>query len=106
MVDQQNFEEVVQEFARVLKKNAYLILSIPKKTNEIFRDCDLINSDYAIIRKDKAKFRIGTMFRIFEDDNAIEHAFSEYFKDFIFGSIHDDCFGYDFHWHLILCQKK
>jgi hypothetical protein len=41
-----------------------------------------------------------------ENEKEIEKAFSSYFTNFIFGSIEDDCFGFNYHWHLAICQKK
>ena len=43
---------------------------------------------------------------MFEDEEEIKKTFSPEFKDFIFGSIEDDCFGLNYHWHLIVCKRK
>lgn len=101
-----DFSKYVTKFARVLKPNGYLILSIPKKTCFIYHSSEKLKKGYRIIRNDPFNVRNGEILRMFENENEIQKEFSGYFKNFIFGSIHDDCFGYDYHWHLVVCQKK
>ncbi len=101
-----DFNDHVKELARILKKNGRLVLSIPKKTCFIYHDSEQFRKGYQIIRNDPFKIRNGVILRMFKDEKEIKKVFSAYFKDFTFGSIHDDCFGYDYHWHLVSCQKK
>ncbi|MBI5227918.1 class I SAM-dependent methyltransferase [Candidatus Micrarchaeota archaeon] len=100
------FEKHVRELQRVLKKGGYLILSIPKKTSFIYSDSEDIKSGYKLIKNDFFKVRNGEILKIFEDEKDIEKAFSPYFGDFVFGSIHDNCFGLNYHWHLVVCKKR
>lgn len=102
----ENFEQYVNEFARVIKKDGYLVMSIPKKTCFIYEGSEEKKKGYQIIRKDPFNTRIGEVLRMFENEEEIQEAFSSHFKNFVFGSIHDDCFGYNYHWHLVVCQKK
>jgi len=101
----ENFEDYVKEYARILKKDGYLILSIPKKTCFIFENSENIKPGYVIIKNDPFKIRNGEIMRIFANEDEIRQEFSKYFKNFIFASIHDDCFGLNYHWHIIICQK-
>lgn len=101
-----DFDLHVKEMARVLKSQGYLILSIPKKTNFIFKESEELKDGYLIIKNDPFNVRNGEIMRVFEDYSDIESVFSKYFKNFVFASIHDDCFGYDYHWHLVSCQRK
>lgn len=101
-----DFQAYVKEFARVMKKDGYLILSIPKETCFIYKGSDELKKGYQIIRNDPFKLRNGEVLRMFSSNEEIEEAFGEYFKDFTFASIHDDCFGYDYHWYLAVCRKK
>lgn len=101
-----DFDLHVQEFSRILKKDGYLILSIPTKTCFIYHDSKKLNDGYRIIQNDPFHIRNGQVMRIFENVKEIEMAFSKYFKNFIFGSIEDDCFGIDNHWYMIVCQKR
>ena len=110
MGDALDFQAHVMEYARVTKTGGTLVLSIPKKSCFIYHGCDTFITEngerYAIIRNDPFKIRNGESLRIFEDENDIADCFSAYFDSFIFGSIQDDCFGYDYHWHLVVCKKK
>ena len=101
-----DFDLHVREFARVMKPGGRLVLSIPKKTSFIYKGSETLKPGYQIIRNDPFTIRNGEVLRMFENESEIETAFGDEFKDFIFGSIHDDCFGLDYHWHLIVCTKK
>ncbi len=106
MGNKTDFQEYVKEFARVLKKDGYLILSIPKSTCFIYKDSEELKKGYRIIKNDPFNIRNGEVLRMFSSESEIKESFSEYFKDFVFASIHDDCFGFDYHWHLAVCRKK
>ena len=43
---------------------------------------------------------------MFENEKEIENAFVSEFENFVFGSIEDDCFGFDYHWHLVVCTRR
>ena len=106
MGDHYDFDKHVEEYARILKKEGYLVLSIPKKTAFIFKDSEKLKKGYVIIRDDPFKIRNGEVERIFEDEKEIEATFQPYFKNFIFSSVVDDCFGWNYHFHIVVCQKK
>ena len=106
MGDNRNFDDYVKEFAHVLKPEGYLILSIPKKTCFIYQDSELLNKGYIIVKNDPFNIRNGEILRIFENEEEIIQSFSKHFKNFVFASVEDDCFGYNYHWHLVICRKK
>jgi SAM-dependent methyltransferase len=106
MGQSRNFDSYVKEFSRILKPNGYLVLSIPKKTCFIYKQSEQILPGYQLIKNDPFNVRNGEVLRMFENEKEIEKAFSSYFTNFIFGSIEDDCFGFNYHWHLAICQKK
>lgn len=106
MQNKRDFSKNVEEFARVLKPGGYLILSIPKKTCFIYKGSETIERGCRVIKNDPYGVRIGEVLRMFENEKEIEKEFSSYFKDLIFGSIEADCFGLDYHWHLVVCRKK
>lgn len=101
-----DFGKFVKEYARVLKKDGYLILSIPKKTSFIYKGSVKRGREYRIIKQDPFNIRNGEILRVFQDKYDIEKTFSSYFYRFVFASIHDDCFGYNYHWHIVVCQKN
>lgn len=106
MQEHRDFGRYVKEFARVMKPGGYLVLSIPKKTCFIFKDSQKLAAGYQVIKNDYFGSRNGEVFRIFKDEREIEKSFTKYFKNFTFGSVHDDCFGLNYHWHMVICQKK
>lgn len=106
MGQRRDFENYVKEFARVTKPDGYLILSIPKKSCFIYHQSECLKPGYQIIKNDPFNLRNGEVLRMFNNEAEIQEAFSVYFTDFVFGSIEDDCFGFDYHWHLIICRKK
>jgi SAM-dependent methyltransferase len=101
-----DFNLHVNEYARVLKKNGYLIMSIPKETFPYFNGCKKLKDGYCIIKNDPLKVRNGQVLRCFKNKEEITKVFSKKFKNFVFGSVEDDCFGYDYHWFLVVCQKR
>ena len=101
-----DFNLHVNEYARVLKKNGYLVMSIPKETFPYFKECKKLKNGFCIIKNDPLKVRNGEILRYFKNKEEITKTFSKKFKNFVFGSIDDDCFGYDYHWFLVVCQKR
>ena len=101
-----SFDDYVKEFARVLKPKGSLVLSIPMASNFIFNNSNEIENGYRVIIDDPYKVRNNHVMKCFEDEPDIISSFSGYFENIVFGSIKDDCFGQNNHWHLAVCQKK
>ncbi len=101
-----NFELHVKEMARVLKKNGYLVVSVPKKTCFIFKDSKKVGKNLMLIQNDPFKIRNGERLWIFKNQKELRDTFSKYFHNFVFASVEDDCFGYEYHWDLMVCQKS
>lgn len=107
MDDKMDFSSHVKEYARVLKENGILIFSIPMKSCFIYKDGIEHPNGFMEITSDPfGGVRNGTLQRVFNDESEIENAFGEYFKDFVFGSIHDDCFGLAYDWYIGYCVRK
>ncbi len=106
MGQEDDFGRYVDEFARVLKPGGYCIMSIPKKTCFIYQNSETLKPGYQVIKDDPFKLRNGAVLRMFESEQEIQDAFSKRFQDFVFASIEDDCFGYNYHWHLAVCRKR
>lgn len=101
-----DFEKHISELSRVLKKDGYLVLSIPKKHCFIYHGSENLKEGYQIVRKDPFEIRNGEILRMFESQDELENSLSKYFTNFSFGSIEDDCFGIDNYWYLVVCQKR
>ena len=81
-------------------------MAIPKETFPYFKGCKKLKNGCYIIKNDPLKVRNGEILRRFKNKKEITKVFSKKFKNFIFGSIDDDCFGYNYHWFLVVCQKR
>lgn len=101
-----DFDKHVREYQRVLKSGGKLILSIPKHTSFIYEECDEIKEGYIAVKDDPFGDRDGTILRRFEDDTNIKNSFSPQFGDFSVSSIHDDFFGYNYHWWLLVAEEQ
>ena len=100
-----DFNTHVVEFARVLKDDGYLILSVPKISGFIFRDSKEVRPGYRMVLSDPFQLRNGEIMRAFRDSDEIIETFQPFFKNFIVASVEDDCFGLAYHFHLIIAQK-
>lgn len=105
MGSNRDFDKHLSELSRVTKDSGKLILSIPKKSCFIYKDSKKLQNGYAEITNDPFNLRNGEVLKYFNDENDIKNTFSKYFKNFTFGSIEDDCFGFNYHWHLCICEK-
>lgn len=106
-----NFSLHVKEYARVVKPEGWLVISIPKSSCFIYRDSDVPSPNtgystcYRIIRNDPFGVRDGEVLRRFEGEKDIMTTFSPWFDSFIFADIHDDCFGLNYHWHVAVARR-
>lgn len=101
-----DFNKHISEYSRVLKPGGLFIFSVPKKSCFIYRDAEKYSDGYLTITNDPFEVRNGTVLKYFENEEDFKATFSNEFKDFVFGSINDDCFGLDYHWHIGYCYRK
>jgi len=102
-----DFSLHVDEMSRVLKKDAWIIASIPKKTSFIFNESiPHDNPGYQIIAKDPFNLRNGEILKCFDDCRELEDAFSKRFYSFSHADINMSWFGLNYHWHVFVAQKK
>ena len=100
------FENHVFEMARVLKMGGWLICSIPKNTNFIYKNSRLLKNKYRILAKDPWGFREGEILKCFESKSEIESEFGKLFVDFCHADIDMDWFGLNYHWHIFVAKRK
>ena len=104
--EQKDFQVHVKEFARVLKPGGKFVFSIPQKSCFIYRDGKEKSPGYCEITSDPFNLRNGEILRMFSGADEIQKSFSPYFEDFTFGKVTDDCFGYNYHWHLGVATRS
>ena len=104
--NQKNFDKHIKEYARVLKPGGYLIFSIPCQDAFIYDSAEKWDDGYLKIKKDWFGIRNDTIHRYFKSEKEIEDTFSPFFKDFVLGSINDDCFGLAYKWHIGCCIRR
>lgn len=101
-----DFEQHVNEYARVLKPGAVMVFSIPKPKCFIYKDGINRGNGLIEITNDPFGVRNGIILRCFKNENDIAETFGTHFEDFTFGSIEDDCFGLNYSWYIGYCRKK
>ncbi len=101
-----DFSKHVREYARVLKKSGYIIVSIPKKNCFCYKNSKKFKKKYRIIDNKNNPAINGQVLRYFASEREIFIAFKKYFKNFIFSDIDQNWFGLNYKWHIFIAQKK
>lgn len=102
-----NFQNTPRELSRVIKKNGYIIISVPTDKCFIFNNSKkIINKKYRIIKKDFFKLRNGETMRCFSSEKEVKFEFKKCFKKFSFSKIKIGCFGLNYEWIVMTAQKK
>lgn len=106
-VDQhETFTNNLEEIARVIKPNGFLIASLPKPNGSILKNAKQLSNNHMEIKNDHLGLRNGSIFRVFESKTDIINTFSPYFDNFIIGSCEDDFFGIQQNVWTIVCKKS
>jgi SAM-dependent methyltransferase len=104
--DDLDFKSHVYEMARVLKHNGWMICSVPKKDNFIFKGSVETREGYRTIREDYFGTRNGEIMRCFSSRMELELEFDSLFHNFSHADIDLDWFGLDYKWHIVVAQRK
>lgn len=97
----------VEEMARVLKPGGWIVASLPKKTNFIFRDSRASDATgYRIIANDYFGLRDGEIMRCIEDRADLVKSFEPKFENFCHADLDMEWFGLPYHWHVFCAQRK
>lgn len=106
-LDGADFEAHAKEMTRVLKPGGWFIISVPKTSAFIFDGSEpgpMPNS--RVIQRDPFGVRNGEIMRTFDSGAHLAESFAPYCEDFCHGDVHDDCFGFAYHWHLLVAKRK
>jgi len=97
----------IREMARVLKKDGWIICSIPKKTSFVYENSRAAEiPGFRVLAKDPWGTREGEIMKCFESRDEIEQEFGECFHDFCHADIDMDWFGLAYHWHVFVARRK
>lgn len=102
-----SFEKHVSEMGRVLRTEGWIICSIPKASNFIFRNsADGPRAGYRIIADDYFDgLRNGEVMRCFETVEEVEASFAGLFDNFCHADVHMEWFGLSYHW-FVFCARR
>lgn len=102
-----DFQNHVSEMARTLSSDGWIVGSIPKKNNFIFKNSEPHTvPGYRIIRDDPFGSRNGEVMRCMESREDLEHSFASHFDSFCHADLDMDWFGLSYRWHVFAAQRK
>jgi ubiquinone/menaquinone biosynthesis C-methylase UbiE len=96
----------LKEYQRVLKRNGILIASVADKNSYIFQDAEELADGTMRIKNDPYGNRNGYRLHGFYSEGEIEKYFSEFYKNFSFGSSNNNYYGVDERVFWVVCEKK
>lgn len=101
----------VKEYARVLNQGGTLICSVPSPRCYSLLDAREVKENVLLLNPQNHSSWGGGLlesmiFYSFKNNEHIENIFGEYFCDFRFGALSDDCFGLPLDYILFACTKK
>ena len=99
-------QDNLREYARVLKKDGFLIASVADSSSYIF-DSSIRQPDGSYrISQDYYGNRVGYRLHGFASAADLELYFSKYFSNFSFGHASNDYFGITEKLFWVVCQKS
>lgn len=96
----------LEEYARVLKTDGYLIASVANKSSYIFADAKELADGTMLVTRDPYNNRTGYRLHAFSCREDIEEYFSPLFENFSVGSADNDYYGISERVFWIVCQKR
>jgi len=100
-----SFDAHIREMSRVLKPNGWVICSMPKFSNFIFRNSTEGLPGYRVVEDDYFGERNGEVMRCYSDREEIEEDWRHHFFNFCHAEIQMDWFGLAYHWFVFCAQK-
>jgi SAM-dependent methyltransferase len=95
----------LKEYARVLKKDGYLIASVANKSSYIFNEAKELPDGSMLVTRDPYNNRKGYRLHGFSCREDIEKYFSPLFGNFSFATADNDYYGISERVFWVVCQK-
>jgi SAM-dependent methyltransferase len=97
----------ISEFSRVLKKDGYLVVSVPAPSCFSLLGAEELGSNLIRI-KTNSRWDIlnGSIYHRFASFEEIEATFGTCFKNFQRCRLTDDCYGLPLDYFIVVCQKR
>lgn len=102
----ETFADNLREYARVMKRGAYLVASVACRLSYIFDDAHALKDGSFMIRNDPYGNREGYRLHAFTDKEEIQEYFSPWFANFSFGFADNDYYGISERVFWVVCQKS
>ena len=104
-----NFSTNLDEIARVIAKDGYLLCSVGKidNRNYLLKEVEELEDGHFLIKTDLYNgVRNGYTLKFFKDQNDIISTFGKYFTDFEFASFDDEYYGLNIIGWFFVCKRK
>ena len=107
-----SFDDNMDEYARVLKKDGYAVFDILKIAPEIKDDINILNNPImnsdgtATVTSDPLGIRNGYRFQVFKSTDELTQRLSKWFYNFSVGTADNTFFGVSERTFWVVCQKK
>lgn len=102
----QSFSDNLTEYARTMKKGAWLIASVASRNSYIFQNAIALADGSLRVNADPYGNRNGYRLHAFSDKSEIESYFEPHFSNFSFGFADNDYYGVQERVFWVVCQKN
>ena len=102
----ESFADNLQEYARVMKRGAYLVASVASRSSYIFDGSTPVGDGSFVIKGDPYGNRNGYRLQGYSSNEEIQDYFSTWFGNFSFGFADNDYYGITERVFWVVCQKR
>jgi len=102
----ESFVDNLREYARVLKKDGYVVASVASRDSYIFQDATELADGSLTVKADPYGNRNGYRLHAFRDKAALEKYMEPFFSNFSVGLADNDYYGISERVFWVVCQKR
>ena len=104
--DGESLSDNLVEYARTMKKGAYLVASVASRNSYIFKDAVEQADGSLMVNSDPYGNRNGYRLHAFSDKRKVQEYFANHFSNFSFGFADNDYYGISERVFWVVCQKN